>query len=49
MPFQSKSQMRFMFAKHPEIAQEFADKTKSIKELPEHASRKAAIQRRLSK
>ncbi len=35
MPFQSKAQARFMFAKHPKIAKEFASKTKSIKALPE--------------
>jgi len=34
MPFQSKSQARFMFAKHPKIAQEWANKTESIKKLP---------------
>ncbi len=35
MPFKSKAQARYMFAKEPEIAREFADKTKSIKALPE--------------
>jgi len=35
MPFKSKSQARYMFAKHPKIAREFASKTKSIKSLPE--------------
>jgi len=34
MPFKSKSQMRYMFANHPEIAKEFAKKTKNIKKLP---------------
>ena len=34
MPFKSKAQARFMFAKHPEIAKEFASKTPSIKALP---------------
>lgn len=29
-----------MFAKHPEIAKEFASKTKSIKALPERKSKK---------
>ncbi len=38
-PFQSKAQQRFMFARHPKIASEFAAETKSIKNLPE---RKAA-------
>jgi hypothetical protein len=36
MPFKSKAQQRFMFAKHPEIAKEFADKTPDISKLPEH-------------
>ena len=35
MPFKSKKQARYMFAKHPKIAKEFASKTKSIKKLPE--------------
>lgn len=35
MPFKSKSQARYMFAKHPKLAKEFASKTKSIKKLPE--------------
>ena len=36
MPFKSKSQQRFMFAKHPKIAKEFAAHTPDIKSLPEH-------------
>ena len=40
MPFISKAQARYMFAKHPKIAKEFADKTPSIKALPEHHSGK---------
>ena len=35
MPFKSKSQARFMFSKHPEMAKEWAAKTPSIKDLPE--------------
>lgn len=46
MPFKSKAQMRYLFAKHPEIAREFAEKTPDIKDLPEHV-RKEAIKRRL--
>ena len=34
MPFKSKAQAKYMFAKHPQIAKEFADKTPSIKALP---------------
>jgi hypothetical protein len=34
MPFKSKAQARFMFAKHPKIAKRWAKQTKSIKALP---------------
>jgi hypothetical protein len=34
MPFVSKAQRAFMYAKHPEIAKEFEEKT-AEKELPE--------------
>ena len=34
MPFQSKSQARYLFAKEPEIAKELASKTQSLKKLP---------------
>lgn len=37
MPFKSKAQARFMYAKHPKLAKEFAAHTESIKSLPEHA------------
>lgn len=40
MPFKSKAQERFMFAKHPEIAKEFAEKTPNMKKLPEHVAKK---------
>lgn len=40
MPFKSKAQQRFMFAKHPEIAQEFAQETPSIKSLPQYVTKK---------
>lgn len=35
MPFQSKAQSRFLWAKHPEVAREFAAKTPSYRSLPE--------------
>ncbi len=43
MPFQSKAQQRFMFARHPKIAREFAGKTYFSK-LPERkrGNRRAA-------
>jgi hypothetical protein len=40
MPFKSKAQQRYLFATHPQIAKEFADKTKNIGRLPEHVKRK---------
>jgi len=43
MPFKSKAQMRFMFAKHPKKAKEWADKTKDIKDLPEHVKEGSLI------
>jgi len=41
MPFASKSQQRFMFAKHPEMAKEFASKMsdKDFSKLPEKVSK----------
>ena len=33
-PFKSKAQAKYLFAKKPAIAKEFASKTKSIKALP---------------
>lgn len=35
MPFSSKAQARYMFAVHPKLAREFAQKTKSMQALPE--------------
>lgn len=40
MPFKSKSQMRYMFAKHPQMAKEWASHTPSIKSLPEKKKKK---------
>jgi hypothetical protein len=40
MPFKSKSQMRLLFAKDPEVAKEFAEHTPNIKALPEHVKPK---------
>lgn len=39
MPFESKRQMRYLYANHPKIAKEFADKTKRIASLPERVGR----------
>ncbi len=40
MPFKSKAQARWMFAKKPEMAKEFAAATDSIKRLPQHVKKK---------
>jgi hypothetical protein len=38
MPFRSRSQQKFLYAKHPEVAEEFAEHTEkeAYKKLPEH-------------
>jgi len=40
MPFKSKAQQKYMFAKKPELAKEFAEATPNIKKLPEHVKKK---------
>lgn len=42
MPFKSKAQQKLLFAKKPEIAEEFAEKTpkSAFKKLPEHVEAK---------
>lgn len=42
MPFKSKAQQRFMFAKHPKIAKEFASEMtkKQMEDLPEKKKKK---------
>jgi len=41
MPFESKAQMRFLYAKHPEVAESFSDHTpkSAYKKLPEYVSK----------
>ena len=41
MPFASKAQQRYLYAKYPQIAKEFADKTTDFKHLPEHVKKQA--------
>lgn len=36
MPFESKAQRAFMFAKHPAIAKRWQEETAKNKKLPEH-------------
>jgi hypothetical protein len=40
MPFRSKRQQRFMFARMPKTAKKWAAETKSFKRLPEKAKKK---------
>ena len=47
MPLRSKAQARYLFAKRPKMADEFADKTTmSIKDLPERIKPKGMRQNR---
>lgn len=41
MPFKSLAQQKYLYAKEPEIAKEFAEKTpkSAYKSLPEHVSK----------
>lgn len=39
-PFKSKAQARYLYSQEPEIAEEFASKTKSFKNLPERVEMK---------
>lgn len=41
VPFQSKAQQGYMFAKHPEIAKRWAAKYGVPKNLPAHKKKKA--------
>ena len=50
MPFQSKAQMRFLYATNPKLAEKFRKKTKkSLKNLPEKAPTKFKMKRQLLK
>ena len=40
MPFKSKAQQGFMFAKHPKIAKRWAKETTRMKSLPARAKKK---------
>ena len=49
MPFKSDAQRKYLFAKKPGVAKEFASKTKKGAKLPEHVMKKAAIMAALKK
>jgi hypothetical protein len=40
MPFKSRAQQKYLFAKHPDVAEEFAEHTpkSAFKKLPEHVA-----------
>ena len=40
MPFKSKAQQGFMYAKHPAIAKRWAKETPNFKVLPQHLKKK---------
>lgn len=44
MPFASKAQQGFMFAKHPKIAKRWAKHTPDMKHLPQHVSEDTMMQ-----
>jgi hypothetical protein len=50
MPFKSKAQMRYMFAKHPKIAAKWEGKYGISKGLPQHVkkTKKAKPKRKVS-
>lgn len=41
MPFKSKAQQGYLFAKKPEVAKKLAKKTRNYKDLPEKVRSKA--------
>jgi len=45
MPFQSKAQMKYLYANEPKVANEFSKKTDNFADLPE---KKKAIQKKLN-
>jgi hypothetical protein len=53
MPFQSKAQQGFLFAKHPAIAKRWAAETPDIKSLPAHVKqgnhRRSALLAKMTK
>lgn len=46
MPFKSKAQRRFMYARHPKLAKEFESKTPKGKKLPEKIKKKKTVVRK---
>lgn len=40
MPFKSQAQRKYLFLHNPEVAEEFAHKTKNISKLPKYVKKK---------
>jgi len=49
MPFRSRAQMRWMFAKHPRMAERWAKETGNIKGLPARKARLKSKRKRRRK
>ena len=41
MPFRSKKQAAFLYARHPDIAKKWEDETSNMKGLPKYAKKKS--------
>ena len=46
MPFKSKAQMRYLYAKEPKIAKRWAAETMEMSELPEHKKKRKLLNRK---
>ena len=44
MPFKSDAQRRYLFARHPKVAAEFAAKTPTGAKLPERVKKSVVVQ-----
>lgn len=49
MPFKSKAQARYLFAREPEVAKRWAKETPSMKKLPEKKGEQSAMSTRKKK
>jgi len=49
MPFKSDSQRRYLWAKKPKVAKEFAAKTTNGMQLPEHVSNSKVLRKMAKK
>lgn len=49
MPFKSKAQAHYLYAKEPQVAKEFSQKTNSIKSLPPRVMQLEAIKKNSNK